>query len=87
MSQRFSGQKLKELRQAAIPKITQQALADKLGVCRETVVAIENEKDGSINSLPISTIQQWYEICSPNVSTRQSDKFLTYVMKFFGIRP
>ena len=82
MNQRFSGKKLKELRQAAIPKITQQALANKLGVCRETIVAIENEKDNSINALPVSVIQQWYEICSPNVSTRQSDIFLETVRYF-----
>ena len=47
----FSGKELKKLRKEA--GFTQKLLAGKIGISRETVVAIENEHPKTIGSLNI----------------------------------
>lgn len=85
MNAKFSGKRLRELRKRSIPKITQLELADMLGVCRETIVAIETEKEGSMNALPVNLIRQWYDICQNRISSEHRHSFQSYLTKFWGI--
>ena len=79
----FSGIELKNLRKEA--GFTQKELATKIGVSRETVVAIENEHPRTIDSLSLEVVNSWWLTCRKSVSESSQLSFKVQVMKFFGM--
>lgn len=79
----FSGVELKNLRKEA--GYTQKELATKIGVSRETVVAIENEHPKTIDSLGLEVVNAWWIACRQSVSESSQLSFKVQVMKFFGM--
>lgn len=74
----FDGKQLRALRREA--GLTQQQIAEKLCISRETVVAIENNKPSAIEGLKLKTIQMWCCACRPNVRYRTLDGFTHYLL-------
>jgi DNA-binding XRE family transcriptional regulator len=79
----FSGVELKNLRKEA--GFTQKELAAKIGISRETVVAIENEHAKTIESLGLEVVNAWWIACRKSVSESSQLSFKVQVMKFFGM--
>jgi DNA-binding XRE family transcriptional regulator len=61
----FSGDELKKFRIAA--NLTQQELALRLGISRETVVAIENNHEKAIKPLSLKLVRNWWFLCQGNL--------------------
>ncbi|AZQ82707.1 helix-turn-helix domain-containing protein [Colwellia sp. Arc7-635] len=80
----FSGIELKNLRKEA--GFTQKDLANKIGISRETVVAIENEHPKTINSLSLEVVNTWWGICRASVSEASQLAFKVQVMTFFSLQ-
>jgi DNA-binding XRE family transcriptional regulator len=80
----FSGKELKKLRKEA--GFTQKLLAGKVGISRETVVAIENEHPKTIESLNIEVVNAWWQACRHLVSEPSQLSFKAQVMKFFALQ-
>lgn len=63
------GKKLKQMRinkmktQKGKAKLTQARLAEKLGICRETVVAIETGHSTTVDCMRKSTMAAWIKEC------------------------
>lgn len=74
----FDGKQLKALRREA--GLTQQQIADQLCISRETVVAIENNKQSAIEGLRIKTIQHWCYACRPFIRHQTLDTFTKYLL-------
>lgn len=83
MLQAFSGKKLKEMRKES--GLTQAELAVRLGVSRETVIAIEKEHPGTIDSLAVGTLKQWWKVCNQRISQQSRNDFIEYVKNFLNI--
>ena len=79
----FSGKELKNLRKEA--GFTQKVLAQKIGISRETVVAIENEHPKTIDALSLEVVNAWWAVCRKSVSESSQLSFKVQVMKFFGM--
>ena len=79
----FSGKELKNLRKEA--GFTQKELAQKIGISRETVVAIENEHPNTIDSLSLEVVNAWWVTCRKSVSESSRLSFKVQIMKFFGM--
>ena len=79
----FSGIHLRNLRTAA--GLTQQALGDRIDVSRETVVAIENDYDGTINKLTIDIVNKWWALCRRSVSPQTQAAFVAELLAFFDL--
>jgi DNA-binding XRE family transcriptional regulator len=73
---------LKAMRKEA--GLTQKELGDSIGISRETVSAIENEKPETINSLEADVISAWHLTCQQRVSSDTGAEFLGHIMKYFG---
>lgn len=83
MFQNFSGQKLREMRKEA--GYTQIDLAKRLGISRETVIAIEREHPGTINSIELQVINKWWKVCSQSISQSTKQDFIDYVKGFLSL--
>lgn len=81
--QAFSGKKLKEMRKES--GFTQAELAIRLGISRETVIAIENEHPGTIDSLALGTLKKWWKVCNQRISQQSRNDFVEYVKNFLNI--
>jgi len=79
----FSGKHLKNLRIEA--GYTQRELATRLGISRETVVAIENDHKASINSLKMDVVSDWWNVCKSRSSAETKASFKELIFKFFQI--
>jgi len=79
----FSGKELRSLRKEA--GFTQKALAEKIGISRETVVAIENEHPKTIDSLSLEVVNAWWLACRKSVSESSQLSFKAQILKFFGM--
>lgn len=79
---KFDGKMLKELRKKT--PFSQLELAQILGVSRETVSAIENEKPGTIDNISIEIIRKWHEACQGYIDATTEFNFKTLITKFFG---
>jgi len=80
----FDGKQLRALRREA--GLTQQQIAEKLCISRETVVAIENNKPSAIEGLKLKTIQMWCCACRPNIRYRTLDGFTHYLLNLVSKR-
>ena len=77
------GKELKELRVEA--KFTQLQLANKLGISRETISAIENEHVGTIESLSLEIIKNWWAICRKEIPQATQQSFIYSILRLFHI--
>ncbi len=80
---RFSGKELKNLRKEAC--LTQKEIAAKIGISRETVVAIENEHPKTMDSLSLEVVNSWWIECRQSASESSQFLFKAQIMKFFGM--
>ncbi|MEP0356877.1 helix-turn-helix transcriptional regulator [Paraglaciecola sp.] len=78
----FSGAQLKSLRKEA--GFTQEELASRIGISRETVSAIENEKPETMESIGVSVISKWWSTCRQTASAQTRESFFSTVMDYFG---
>jgi DNA-binding XRE family transcriptional regulator len=65
---RMKGEKLKGLRKEA--GYSQQELADFLGISRETVCAIENNKPESLRSISVEVMVDWSNTCVKRIRAK-----------------
>jgi DNA-binding XRE family transcriptional regulator len=79
---KISGPLLRELRKEA--ELTQHDLAARIGISRETVSAIENDKPETIEAIGAEVISKWHIICAQRASAATRNKFFDHVMKYFG---
>lgn len=79
---KISGLLLRELRKEA--DLTQQDLATRIGISRETVSAIENDKRETIEAIGAEVISKWHIICAQRASAATRNKFFQHVMQYFG---
>jgi HTH-type transcriptional regulator/antitoxin HipB len=78
---KFSGTQFKSLRKEA--GYTQCELAVRLGISRETVSAIENEKPETMNVIGVEVISKWWSVCRQKASPQTQDSFFSTVMEYF----
>ena len=81
----FSGTQLKALRKEA--GYTQEELALRVGISRETVSAIENDKPETINNIGVEVISKWWEVCRQKASLQTRESFCSSIMNYFGFTP
>jgi DNA-binding XRE family transcriptional regulator len=79
---KISGPLLRELRKEA--QLTQNELAVRIGISRETVSAIENDKRETIEAIGAEVISKWHMICAQSASSATCNKFFQHVMQYFG---
>ena len=79
---KISGLLLRELRKEA--QLTQHDLAARIGISRETVSAIENDKRETIEAIGAEVISKWNMICAQRASAATQDKFFQHIIKYFG---
>ncbi len=79
---KISGDLLRELRKEA--QLTQADIAARIGISRETVSAIENDKRETIEALGAEVISKWHMICAQRASDNTRNKFFQHVMQYFG---
>ena len=79
----FSGKELRSLRKEA--GFTQKEIAARIGISRETVVAIENEHPKTIDSLSLEVVNAWWIACRRSVSESSQLSFKAQVLRFFGM--
>lgn len=63
---------------------TQQELANLLGVARETVIAIEKKKPGTLKTLELNLIKQWWDACDSKANASTMQNFKQGLINFFG---
>ena len=82
MKKTIDGKYLKKLRTEA--GLTQVELARRLKISRETVLAIENNHPGSIDTIELPLIRDWKDACkhAPYVVI---DEFVEHLKKFLKI--
>jgi transcriptional regulator with XRE-family HTH domain len=79
----FDGAELKQLRKRA--KITQEELADMIGLTRETVSAIENNRPSAIKGLTWNTVSAWQEICCDKADELTRNTFKQYLIRLLKL--
>ena len=79
---KVSGALLRTMRKEA--GLTQDQLRIRLGISRETVSAIENEKCETINSIEVEVVSKWHIVCKQRVSSDTETEFFGHLMKYFG---
>ena len=79
---KFSGAQLRALRKEA--GYTQEELGLRVGISRETVSAIENEKPETMSSIGVEVISKWWSVCRQKASEQTRESFFSTVMEYFG---
>ncbi|WP_232373507.1 helix-turn-helix domain-containing protein [Alteromonas sp. RKMC-009] len=74
----FDGRQLRKLRLEA--GFTQQQIADAVCLSRETVVAIENNKQSAIDGLKWKTVRNWCLVCKGKVRYETMNTFTKYLV-------
>jgi transcriptional regulator with XRE-family HTH domain len=82
LKEMINGEQLRKLRKEA--GFSQQKLAEKLGLTRETINKIENNNAASINALELGKLQDWWMVCSLNVSISSQKSFKQYILNLFA---
>ena len=78
----FSGTQLKLLRKEA--GYTQAELALRVGISRETVSAIENDKPETMDNIGVGVVNRWWSVCRQTASEKTRESFFTTVVDYFG---
>lgn len=79
---KISGALLRAMRKET--GLTQAQIGQRLGISRETVSAIENEKPETMNSIGAEVFSNWHIICKQSVSSDTRNEFIGQVMSYFG---
>lgn len=79
----FSGKKLRTIRLKA--GLTQRELAQRIHISRETVIAIENEHPGTINTIELDIVRQWWRICKVSLPKQTQQCFVDYIKQFLKL--
>jgi HTH-type transcriptional regulator / antitoxin HipB len=79
---KFDGKLINQLRNTT--PYSQIDMSELLGVSRETISAIENEKQGTIDNISIDTIRRWHEICEKYTDAETEFNFKVFITKYFG---
>lgn len=79
----IDGQKLQKLRNEV--GLTQEELGNRLGISRETVVAIENNYPGTIENLSFTIVEAWTRTCRSKSRPALLAEWEAYVKKLLGI--
>ena len=74
---------LRKMRQEA--GFTQRELAQRLGVSRETVLAIENKRPYALNSLSMQLVKTWFAVCRQNAHCNTRERFIEGLKRFFKL--
>jgi DNA-binding XRE family transcriptional regulator len=82
LKQMINGQQLRKIRKEA--GYSQEQLGLLLGLTRETINKIENNNPGSIESLAIGKVQDWWQICSVKISKVSQRNFKQYILNLFN---
>lgn len=80
---KFDGAFLRKIRKQA--GLTQAELSRKLGISRDTIIAVEKSRDGTIDDLGIVTVRDWIEACEEAPYATVSE-VMDYVKSFLKIR-
>lgn len=64
---------------------TQQQLAEKLGISREKVVAVENCHAKSMVALELDTIKMWWTLCRKRAENATQRKFASLMKRELSI--
>lgn len=65
--------------------MSQKALGQRIGLSRETIVAIENKYPGAIATLEMDTVKLWFRACKSNADPSILLRFKNGLMAFFGV--
>jgi HTH-type transcriptional regulator/antitoxin HipB len=79
---KVSGTLLRSMRKES--GYTQVQLASRIGISRETISAIENERSEAINCISADLISSWHIICRQGVTSETRHEFFSHIMNFFG---
>ncbi|MFT6992855.1 MAG: DNA-binding XRE family transcriptional regulator [Paraglaciecola sp.] len=84
-----------DLKNSALPKIlrdlrkeagfTQEELAPRVGLGRETISAVENGKQETISNLSAETINKWWSVCRSKAKEETRQSFMGLIMGYFKI--
>lgn len=79
---KFDGKMLRSMREAT--GFTQEQWGGIIGLSRETVSAIENNKPGSIDKIGADTLAKWFEYSSTHLDNQLKSTFESSILKYFG---
>lgn len=74
---------LKQVRLDA--EFTQKELGERIGVSRETVIAIENLHPGTVDALKMNVITKWWVSCKFAAPLETKNLFSAIVKKAFSL--
>ena len=80
----INGKRLQRLRKEA--GFTQDEMANKLDITRETVNKIENNKAGTIQTVEHMLIERWWHECSARLTAETQTSFIQYIVERFTKR-
>ena len=79
----FNGETLKRARKNA--GLTQQQIAQRVGVSRQTVNKIENNQVDAVRALKLITVQRWHSACRVLMTREERQTFADSLRNFFHI--
>lgn len=62
---------------------TQGELAQRLGLSRETVSAIENHKPETMRTLQIEVVNKWWSVCRSKAKAETRASFVDQIVGYF----
>ncbi|WP_338294474.1 helix-turn-helix transcriptional regulator [Planctobacterium marinum] len=83
MRNNFDGEVLRDMRKEA--GFTQQDLARRVGISRETVIAIEKNKRGTIDTIELDVLKNWQKLCRNYVSKPTREKVINYIKSYLDL--
>lgn len=72
---------LRNLRKEA--GFTQEELAQRLSLSRETVCAIENNKAETMRTLQIEVVNKWWSVCRSKAKAETRANFINQIVGYF----
>ncbi|GEA12697.1 helix-turn-helix transcriptional regulator [Alteromonas sp. KUL49] len=79
----FDGSELKKLRTDA--KLTQEEMAELLGLSRITIVKIEKNNPSTMKALSWKTITEWQALCLDRVGEERKRSFKQYLKRILHL--
>jgi DNA-binding XRE family transcriptional regulator len=80
---KFDGKLLQAQRKKT--PFSQKEMGVIMGVSRETVSVIENEKQGTIENISMEIVRKWHVACGSYVDSKEKLTFKYYISQHFGI--
>lgn len=79
----FETHRLRNIRKEAC--FTQAEMGKLLGVSRETILHIENGKEGSVDALGLHLIRNWYLVCRERLCPLTHNDWSRHIKTFLHI--